>query len=471
MSSTVSRRKLLKGLAAGSAVALLAACGEPTTAELPPEVKAKLDPQGTPPEPAVTTVAAPSQVKPEGPVSLTLGIATGNVMTAQMESTKNAAVADVQDEKPDLDIRVVRVDIGPELTDLDERFMTGIESALDEGKTLDIFAVPAREMMVQLAEKELIQDLDRFISQTNTLKERDYYPLAEEAILLDGKRWALPWGMTPYLLWYDPDLFEKAGVEPPPIGGWNWEGFLEATQQLTIPAAPDGSGGQWGFYGGGGTTLFLVWQNRGRLISEDGTRSPLGEPEAVDAIRYMSDLAHEYKVVPANTAFETKVVGEGKFKILVDGSPLATVFGQAVLPGGISLDALGVKLAPMIKGRKNVTLRGVNGMLAIMAGTRDAGAAFSALVEVAERIGRRSPYPAHRELAEEQIRNSSGLPDYEAAAVLSAMEIARGFTHPKSDDAFRILRDTVETPVVEQNVDPEIACAEAAKEIDAILLE
>lgn len=187
----------MKGLAAGSAVALLAACGEPTTAELPPDIKVKLAPQGAPPEPAVTTVAAPSQVEPEGPVSLTLGIATGNIMTAHIESTINAAVADLQGEKPDLDIRVVRVDIGPELTDLDERFMTGIESALDEGKTLDIFAVPAREIMVQLAEKELIHDLDRFISQTDTLKDRAYYALAEAAIVSDGRRWALPWGMTP----------------------------------------------------------------------------------------------------------------------------------------------------------------------------------------------------------------------------------------------------------------------------------
>ncbi len=341
-----------------------------------------------------------------------------------------------------------------------DSFIEGVESALGEGRH------PGDTRTVL---RDLANDVDRFMAQMEAEEGDTFYAIA--AITYNGKRWALPWGITPFVLWYTPAAFDATGVEPPPDQGWDWEQFREITQQRAVPADADGSGGQWGFFGGGGTSLFLIWQNGGRLIADDGASSPLREPAAVEALRYLRELVHEYKSVPPNTAVETKVVSDGKFQILVSGSPLATVFGQAVLPAGISLEALGVRLAPMIHGRESVTLGGANGMLSVMTGTQDAGAAFFVARQVAAKVGDRSPYPARRNAAAEDVPKKWGLTEYEAKAVLSAMDTARGLTHPKSDDAFHILRDKVETPVVEKNADPEIACSDAADEIELKLAE
>lgn len=458
---------------------LLAACGEPELVELPPEIAAKVAPPTpepgeptasptTPTVPPLPAVTVSSAVKPKGPVTLTVGVPSGNQFLAPTESLIHAAVADVKDETEDLDIDVIQVPMGGDLAEFTSRFVDSIESVLVEGKTLDLLALPGRDQLVALAEHEVIVDVERFLAGSER-EAQPLHPLALEATTVGGKRWANPWGITPYVLWYAPDLFETAGVEPPPPGGWSWEEFREAAARLTVPADADGSGGQWGFYGGGGTSIFLVWQNGGKVIADDGARSLLGEPEAIGAMRFLSELVHEDKVIPANVTTGTEVVGEGEFRILVGGSPLATVLGQAALAGGLGLDALGVKLAPIMHGRESATLGSVNGMLAIMAGAQDPGTAFYAAELIEAKIAQRSPFPARQTTVEQIMELPLGLSEYEAGAVTHGLGIARGIVHPKADEVFRILIQDVETPIVTKNVDPEIACFDAARAIDDIL--
>ncbi len=470
----ISRRRFLGGLVAGATTVVLAACGEPELVELPEEIAEMLSTAtpdaGAPTVPPAPAVTASSAVKPRGPVTLTVGVPSGNQFLAPIESLIHSALADVKDENEDGDLDVIQVPMGGELADFTPRFVNSIDSVLGEGKTLDILAIPGRDQLVALAENDVIVDVERFLAQSQR-EAQPLHPLAAEATSISGKRWANPWGITPHVLWYSPELLETAGVEPPPPAGWNWEEFREAAIKLTSPARADGSGGQWGFFGGGGTSLFFIWQNGGKVISDDGTRSLLGEPEAIGAMRFLSELAHEYKVIPANVTTGTEVVSEGKFRILVSGSPLASVLGQAALPGGLRLDALGVKLAPIMHGRQSATLGTVNGMLSIMAGAPDPGTAFYVAELIETKIAQRSPFPARETSVEEIIELPLGLTEYEAGAVSHGLSIARGIVHPKADRVFQTLIQQVETPVVAENTDPEIACFDGAEKIDVILQE
>ncbi len=481
----VSRRRLLRGAVASSAALVLAACGETQTVQLPelPSQRATEAPTSTGPAATQSTRAPspadsavpprvavnPVEARPQGPVPLTLGVASGNAFTAQTESMINAAVAQLRKDDPGLELRVVQLPIGPEIPPTTERWVAAVESALGEGQALDLVAVPAREVMINLAEQDIIQELGPHLAQGGNAERGTLYPLAAEAITRDGKIWAEPWGITPLVLWYVPELVEAAGVELPPEQGWDWEEFRDVTEKLTVPEAADGTPGQWGFYAGGATSLSLIWQNAGDLISDDGTESRIAEPAAVEAVQYVADLVYRSSSVPPFTDASPVPAGEGKLRIEVNHAPLATVFGQAALPGQTPLDTLGVRLAPMIHGRESVTLGSVNGMLGLMQGTGDAAAAFGVLQRLATSIGCASPFPVRQTDIDEIMQFSTIATEYEARAVLQGLETARGITHPKSDELLRVLIETVENPVVIERADPDIACAEAAEKIDEIL--
>ncbi len=345
----LSRRRLIAGsLAAGAAA--LSACGEPDLVELPDEFAADAD---STPLPTLTVAGA---ARPVGNVALTVGVASGHAKLAEFEILIHSAVADVQAATPDLDLDVIQVRMGSDLSDFTGAFINSIESVLDRGQTLDLLIIPDRQVLLALAAAELIADIEPFLAGGRQ-EPRLLHPVALQATSIDGKRWANAWGITPRVLWYQPELFDKVGLEPPPQSGWDWDEFLEAAGKLTVPAAADGSGGQWGFWSNDLVSLPFIWQNGGRLLADDGSHSLLDQPEAIGALRFLSDLTHVHRVAPA--LFDITKSGSDKkgYRILAGGLPVALTPGEAVLRGGYALSQLGVRIAPMMHGRQSAKPR------------------------------------------------------------------------------------------------------------------
>ena len=153
-----SRRRLLAGsLAAG---AVLAACGEPDLVELPYGFAGDADP--TPP-PALAVEAA---VKPVGNVAVTVGVASGHAKLADFEILIHSAVADVEaaTPDPDLDLDVIQVRMGSDLSDFTGAFINSVESIIDRGQTLDLLVLPDRPALLALAAAELMADIESFLA-------------------------------------------------------------------------------------------------------------------------------------------------------------------------------------------------------------------------------------------------------------------------------------------------------------------
>ncbi|MFD1957362.1 ABC transporter substrate-binding protein [Paenibacillus thailandensis] len=112
----------------------------------------------------------------------------------------------------------------------------------------------------------------------------------------DGKIIAAPMDVTANGLIYNKTLFDKAGVKVPtdPNNVWTWDQFKAALQQVMEK---------------GGAKYGLVWdvsphrwstmlyQFGGSMISEDGTRSAINSPEAVQALDYFTGL-HKDGIMP-----------------------------------------------------------------------------------------------------------------------------------------------------------------------------
>ncbi len=482
----LSRRRMLAGTFAATTAAVLAACGEPKLVDLPDEFQGAGEIGGAPPTVVVPEGAV--SAGPQGPVSVNLGVATGNPLAAHLESQVNGAVADAQAVNETLDVNVVQISVGQgfQFQNNPDVFVQAVESALGDDKSLDLLIVGSRTEMLALQDIGLLQPIDRFFSASSG-SLRDYYPAAAGFGGFDGRTWALPMALVPTVFWYGEEQFQNAGVEPPPPEGWTWEDFQIAAGELTIAAGADGSGGQWGHYFtpsspfSQSSNLILIWQNGGDLVAADGSRSLLAEPAAIDAVSLIEKMVHQDGVAPATDPELTSFgagggggFGGGRpgFQLEVNGQSLSTMFGPATLPFGIGgLDQLGVRVSGMVHGREEATAATVPAGIAVMDRARDASDAFFALREVRNKMETRMSFPARRTGLEEILALSDGLTRPEAEAILRGLETARVPVFDQTQEILLILANEVENPVISGSLSAAEACKNGAEAINELLAE
>lgn len=61
---------------------------------------------------------------------------------------------------------------------------------------------------------------------------------------IDGKTWAVPYRQDSWVLYYNQDLFDAAGVEYPD-GSWTWDDYADAAEELTTGLSDQGAKGTY----------------------------------------------------------------------------------------------------------------------------------------------------------------------------------------------------------------------------------
>lgn len=148
---------------------------------------------------------------------------------------------------------------------------------------------------------ELVPELtlDRFSPTFLSIHQRE-----------DGSLWGLPDGGTPMVIYYNPEAFERAGVELP-TSDWTWEEFLDVAQRLTLDSEGRNSLDpefdrenvvQYGFRVRKWLFewIYWVWQNGSDVIAPDGTTVSgyLDSPETIEAIQFLADMVLVHGVSP-----------------------------------------------------------------------------------------------------------------------------------------------------------------------------
>ncbi len=147
-----------------------------------------------------------------------------------------------------------------------------------------------------LAPLPLWRDLTPFLEKDADLT---FYPFAAAAYQSAGKTWALPWTAQPALIRYDRAAFDAAGV-PYPRPGWTQDEFLSIARQMTVREGENIV--RYGFVDIAGWPMARAWieGRAGSLI--DRSRTPgvpvLDSPQAIEAVRWYTDLALRHKVMP-----------------------------------------------------------------------------------------------------------------------------------------------------------------------------
>lgn len=196
-----------------------------------------------------------------------------------------------------------------------------------------------------------------------------------------GELLALPNDGAPIGMWYNVDLYKKAGADLP---DWEttWGDLLMAAKAITRK-----EGDLITHYGVGQPPwLDFVWGNGGRRLNEEGTKCLLDQPDAVEAFQWMQDLVIKHQVSPGPEALAEISQGE-RFQT----GRLGAFFGRRGSLGGLrSIQDFFFDAAPMPLSPKNkrVTTLGI-GRTSIWRGSQHYDEAYILTAWVCSREGQR----------------------------------------------------------------------------------
>ncbi len=167
--------------------------------------------------------------------------------------------------------------------------------------------------------------LDQYIDGPDGIDRADFIPILWDFLKFEGKTYGVPQDINIMALYYNKDLFDKAGMAYPDTN-WTWDDLKAAGEKLTQDADHDGHPEVLGLdmaWGGWGFRPFL-YQAGGKLWSEDGERTVIDSPEAVEALRFYKSLMQSYSLTQSDSQRgglgPDKFFEAGKVALFIDGS-------------------------------------------------------------------------------------------------------------------------------------------------------
>jgi multiple sugar transport system substrate-binding protein len=171
-------------------------------------------------------------------------------------------------------------------------YFTKLQTAVAGGTAPDTFELNY-ENFVTYATAGTLLDLSAPSAADTSFSADAFYPKAYEVFQQDGTQYGLPASFSDVLLFYNKDLFDKAGVDYP-TADWTWQDELAAAEKLT-----DAGAGTWGTFQPIQFFEFykVLAQNGGSFFGPDGSVT-FNDAKGVEAANYLIDKVG--KVMPDN---------------------------------------------------------------------------------------------------------------------------------------------------------------------------
>lgn len=194
-------------------------------------------------------------------------------------------IEDFEKENSDIDVEMIR---GPTSTDAREAmyvtaFLAG--EATYDMVLMDIIWLP------KFAEQGWIAPLESWFSKE---EQEEFLPADLQGSVFDGHLYRIPLQTDCGILYYRQDLLEAQGYDPPRT----WDELIKIAKELQAPPR------LWGFVFQGKqyeglvcNFLEILWSFGGDIFDTEGNLV-LNSPEASEALKFMYDLVHTYKITP-----------------------------------------------------------------------------------------------------------------------------------------------------------------------------
>jgi len=138
------------------------------------------------------------------------------------------------------------------------------------------------------------------IAKTNADQKwiKSFYPSLMENGTTLGKVWGVPFQRSTIVMYYNKDMFQRAGLNPeqPPR---TWEEMVSMGKKLTTKdhwgAMIPSTGYPYWMFGA------LTKENGKTLMDQDGKKTFFDDDKVVEALEYWKDLSTKYNVMPKGT--------------------------------------------------------------------------------------------------------------------------------------------------------------------------
>ena len=278
----------------------------------------------------------------------------------------------------------------------------------------------------QYVKKGILEDLTPYIEKSESFRLDDCYSNVVDLYRFKGRQYGLPFTFSPIVLWYNKDLFDEAGVEYPDAS-WDWNDFLEAAKKLTRDKNGDGRIDQFGYVMSMSPNRWgpWIWQNGGRMMSEDGGRCLFDMPETVEAIRFYADLMNKHHVAPTMMELQDQSTGD----LFRTGKVAMMSEARWGVPKAREEMRFNWDVAPLPKGRMRATANPTAGWSIISRG-KHKEAAWRFVEFLLSPECQRMPLqgggiPILKSVAEEKIGTKSDAPPAHDGIFLDAVEYVR----------------------------------------------
>lgn len=354
------------------------------------------------------------------------------------------------------------IEVGISVTPFAQYFEK-LQTQATGGDLPDVFWMNGPNFQLYAAEGKL-QDL----AEVPGIDASKYPEAMNDLYTMEDVQYAVPKDFDTIALWWNEELFERAGVAAPD-GNWTWDDYAQAARDIT---AALGSEGIWGGCNGVENQAYLYplsFQAGGEIISEDGITSGYDSPGTIEAFTFARSLVEEGAHPSIAYLTDNKpsdVFNGGKSAMIWSGNWSAAVFKDSPVKESIRTAPL-----PQSSEPANV-IHGIGNAMAADGKNKAAAAAFLAFVsgEAANIIQAEegAANPAYEGTASAYVES---LPAFDLQMFIDNAADARPYPVSKNTSAWLSLESDYFPRILNGELEVEAGLGELAEKMNQALAD
>ena len=185
-----------------------------------------------------------------------------------------------------------------------DNYYTKLTTALTTQNAPDVVVIH-RNRLLSYAPKGVLYPLDDILAQKNAPLD-DYVPAALDGCRFDGKVYSLPLDVHALILYYNIDLFKKAGETPPS----SLEDFISSAMTIqektgVIGASVDNTTATYKAYTLTRLFMSMLEQQNTHLLSDDLKKANFNNFAGEAALKALIDMVQNYKITPEGLDYDS----------------------------------------------------------------------------------------------------------------------------------------------------------------------